>query len=73
MTYIPDPIEIMESRIDKMSDSYNEGHCMDCGKNVGEDNLIQATPDPCSPAVCFDCLPEDFQKAYNKFFNNVTK
>jgi len=53
--YIPDPIEIMNAKIDNMIHEYKEGCCMGCGKNVGEENLVLATPSPDSPAVCFEC------------------
>lgn len=55
MTYIPDPIELMESRIERLSESYIEGHCMICGKDVGEDNLLPYTAAPDSPAACSSC------------------
>jgi len=55
MEYIPDPLEIMDSNIERNIENYIEGHCMGCGKNVGEDNLVLATPSPDSPAVCFKC------------------
>lgn len=62
--YIPDPIERMEAQIERMADEYEEGHCMACGKNVGEDNLIPATPSPATPVVCYECLSPEDQKAY---------
>jgi len=65
--YIPDPIEQMEARIERNIDNYVEGCCMMCGKNVGEENLILPTPDPSSPAVCFDCLPPRTKEAIERY------
>lgn len=66
MTYIPDPVEIMDSQIDRMVDEFKEGHCMDCGKEVDYD-LIQASASPTAPAVCYECLSPESQKAYDDF------
>ena len=69
MEYIPDPIELMESRIDRMMDRYiDEYTCMECGKKVGYE-LIQATPHPDAPGVCIECLgfnPFEDQSLTNK-------
>jgi len=59
MTYIPDPIELMEARIDKMADEYIEGHCMICGENVGEGNLHPYTNSPDAPPACSECCGFD--------------
>ncbi len=66
--YIPDPIELMDARIDRAIDrveEVGEGCCMACGKKVDYE-LIQATADPASWAVCYDCLDPETQKAYNE-------
>lgn len=55
MEYIPDPIELMNSRIEKMIEEYIPGHCMVCGLNVGEENLLPYTSRPDAPAACFKC------------------
>ncbi len=60
MTYIPDPIEQMESRIDRMADEYVEGQCMLCGDNVGEANLLPYNANPDSPAACEKCCGLSF-------------
>ena len=52
---IPDPIELMESRIDHWASSHTEGVCQECGKTVGEDNLTCPSPTGDGPAICFDC------------------
>ena len=54
MSYIPDPIEIMESNIEKMGDEYKEGFCMMCGKEIDyEPYPVSARPD--APAGCAEC------------------
>lgn len=52
---IPDPIQLMESRIDRHLEAYEEGVCMACGKRVGEENLTCPSPTGDGPAICFDC------------------
>ena len=62
MTYIPDPVEQMESRIDDACETQRgvpSGHfrCMECEEVFyGEPFPLTARPD--SPLVCFRCLPE---------------
>lgn len=64
---IPDPIELMENRIEQMIFEYEEEKCMSCGKKVDYE-LIAATPSPDSPVVCFECLSDEAQAAYIKFW-----
>ena len=73
MSYIPEPLEILESQIDRMVDQYVEGHCMSCGKKVGESNLFPASSHPAAAAVCFECLSPKDKEAYNSFFNSHLK
>lgn len=49
---IPDPLELIESRIDRLASEYEEGKCMNCGKIVAYE-LVCAAPD--GPAMCYDC------------------
>ena len=69
---IPDPTELLEMRMERMIDQYEEGCCMDCGKKVGYE-LIQVSPDPCSPVVCYDCLSPESKEAYDKFCASMEK
>ena len=58
--YIPDPIELMEARNERMWDLYiDEYTCMACGKKVDYD-LMCMGPMGDGPAVCYECsgLPE---------------
>lgn len=53
--HIPDPIELMNSRIDRLSDNFvDEYTCMACGKKVNYE-LICMSPIGDGPAVCFEC------------------
>ncbi len=52
--YIPDPIELMESRIERMIAEYEEGVCMQCKKKVDHE-LICMSPMGDGPAVCEKC------------------
>ena len=59
MTYIPDPIELMNMQNERAMDQYvDEYTCMNCGKKVGYELLC---PDPLGngPAVCVECLGYD--------------
>ena len=49
---IPDPIELMEARIERHIDNYVEGVCMNCGKEIDYEPYC-LTPD--GPAVCAEC------------------
>lgn len=62
--YIPDPIELMESRIERNIEEYVEGHCMNCGDEVDYE-LIPVSASPDAPVVCLNCLsPEDRESIY---------
>jgi hypothetical protein len=53
--YIPDPIELMESRIERMMDAFVDEHtCMACGVTVDYE-LICMSPIGDGPAVCMAC------------------
>ncbi len=55
MTYIPDPIELMEARIERLSDKYiDEYTCMACGKKVDYE-LYCMSPLGDGPALCAEC------------------
>ena|GEM_PF-3676535 len=41
--------------------------CPFCGKEI-DYSLIQVTTHPDSEYCCYDCLPDDAKKAYDKFF-----
>lgn len=51
--YIPDPIEIMDARIERMCDEIDGVHCMVCGKET--DTFVPLTSHPAAPAVCEEC------------------
>lgn len=79
--YIPDPIERMEARIDDLAfewDVTQKGvpagsfRCPYC-KNIFDYEPIQATSSPDSPAMCYDCLPEDTKRAYDEFCDDLKK
>lgn len=58
-TRIPDPIEIMESKVSRLEDKFvDEYTCMECGKKY---DYEMNCPDPLGmgPAVCNDCLGFD--------------
>jgi hypothetical protein len=52
--YIPDPIELMEARIERLAENYKEGVCQGCGKKVGY-ALICMSPVGDGPALCAEC------------------
>lgn len=52
---IPDPIELMERRIDRLCSEYiDENTCMLCHKRVDYE-LICLSPTGDGPAVCAEC------------------
>ncbi len=56
--YIPDPIEIIESRVEKLNEQFiDENTCMGCGQKVTYE-LICPDPLGCGPGLCADCLPD---------------
>jgi len=53
--YIPDPVELMSSRIEKLADDYiDEYTCMGCKKKVDYE-LYCMSPLGDGPMVCFEC------------------
>ncbi len=69
MNRIPDPIELLDFRIEKNMDSYiDENTCMQCGKKVDYD-LICMSPIGDGPAVCIKCtgLAPEILKKYFQF------
>ena len=62
MDYIPDPIELMENRIERLMDEYiDENTCMNCKKKVDYE-LYCMSPIGDGPCVCAECAGID-QKA----------
>ena len=56
--YILDPIEQMDSRIERLIDKFvDEYTCMECGERKDYE-LVTATANPDSPLVCNECLGE---------------
>ena len=54
---IPDPIELLESRQERLMDEYvDEYTCMGCGKKVDYD-LVCPSPIGDGPALCNECYP----------------
>lgn len=49
---IPDPIELMEARIDRLMDDF-DGSCMACHKKTND--LVCMSPIGDGPAVCAEC------------------
>lgn len=59
MDYIPDPIELLNSRQESLIDKFvDENTCMDCGKKVYYE-LLCPSPIGDGPAVCIECLGFD--------------
>ncbi len=59
MTYIPDPIELLEARQERLINAYVDEHtCMECGKKVDYE-LLCPSPIGDGPAVCVECLGYD--------------
>lgn len=56
---IPDPIELINSRMESLHDKYiDEYTCMECNKKVDYD-LICVSPIGNGPAFCVECLGFD--------------
>lgn len=73
---IPDPIELMESRMDRLEREYNRlqngvpkgsFRCPDC-KQIRNYDPIQACARPDSGVTCYECLSEEDRKAYDDFY-----
>lgn len=62
--YIPDPIELLESRQERMMDEFiDESTCMQCKKKVDYE-LYCMSPIGDGPAVCAECAAfEDGDKS----------
>jgi len=59
MEYIPDPVELLEGRIEKyMEDFVDEYTCMGCGKKVDYE-LICPSLIGNGPALCAECAEID--------------
>lgn len=57
--YIPDPIELMESRIDRLAEEYIDEHtCMNCEKKVDYE-LYCVSPMGDGPCFCAECAGID--------------
>jgi hypothetical protein len=56
--YISDPIEIMDSQIDRLVDQIEDGKtpCCVCGQLCDIENMVAATPSPTAPGACKDCF-----------------
>ena len=73
--YVPDPIELMESRIEDLAFEWEAAQqdvpagsfrCPYC-KEVRNYEPIQVSPSPYSAACCYECLPDDLKAAYDEF------
>ncbi len=73
--YIPDPIEIMDARIDDLAFEWElmqknvPKGCFKCPfcLKIFDYDPIQVSYNPDSPVSCYECLPEHVKKAYDKF------
>jgi hypothetical protein len=72
---IPDPIELMEMRMDRLAEEFEADQkdvpkgsfrCPYC-REIREGEPIQANSGPDAPIVCYECLPDDLKAAYDKF------
>lgn len=57
--YIPDPIELMEMRAERMMEEYFRGDkfiCCICENLFDLEYANSLTADPSSPPACWDCL-----------------
>ena len=53
--YIPDPVELLDDRIERYTDEFIDEHtCMGCGRRV-EYELICPFPLGDGPALCVEC------------------
>lgn len=56
--YIPDPVEMMESRIESQIDLIDaDGNypCPCCGKKVPVEDLVPFSSNPDATGMCLDC------------------
>ena len=59
---IPDPIELMDARIEKqidMVDSNMEYPCCFCGVRHPIDEMLPVSADPSAPAMCYICAMKE--------------
>lgn len=76
MCYIPDPIELMEAREDRLAWEWDQAqknvsegsHCCPYCSRIFSYEPIAVDARPDSPVMCFECLPVDIQSAYKKAF-----
>ena len=67
MTYIPDPLELLEARQERWMDEFiDEFTCMECG-NRYDYEMICVDPLGCGPCICDECL----QKHYPGFWEEI--
>jgi DNA-directed RNA polymerase subunit RPC12/RpoP len=67
--YIPDPVELMKSNIDRMSDLVdNDGNypCPSCGKKFDIETGFACSAAPDADVVCPDCAVEMFPEWFKK-------
>lgn len=65
MIYIPDPLEILEARAERMMDRFvDEYTCMECG-NRYDYEMTCVDPHGYGPIVCNECLGFDPMEAIN--------
>ncbi len=61
--YLPDPVEIMEQRIERECDKIDADGlypCAGCKKPTELDELFSVSPNPDAPAVCGECFEDVF-------------
>lgn len=72
MTYIPDPLELLEMRAERNLFYFQEGICQQCKTRVDYE-LICPSPMGEGPFLCFECLSPEDQKAYTEFEKSLTE
>lgn len=59
MTHIPDPLELLESRMERLMDKFVDlNTCMECGKRYDYE-MYCVSPIGDGPIVCTECLGFD--------------
>ena len=61
---IPDPIELIDARIEKQIDSIDtrgEYPCCYCGVRYPIDEMVPASADPSAAPMCYSCLRKDYK------------
>jgi hypothetical protein len=59
---LPDPIELMEARAERMADEYfHDGiwHCCVCGRPIPPGHEETMSPDPAAAPVCRSCCERE--------------